>query len=137
MNMETKFEQLEIENGFTLEYYEAIAYLDWCAQEHTKQVMNGEEVSECMEAILEDLYEMKKEIIDKDYGTIEFTECPMSASNINIEPLIAKRTLDYAIEDVAEWVRNNCDLSESVPLIFKDNREQKQLEKYIKEMQEK
>lgn len=134
--MEKKFEQLEIENGFTLEYYEAIAYLDWCAQEHTKQVMNGEEVSECMEAILEDLYEMKKEIIDKGYGTIEFTECPMSASNINIEPLIYKRKLDYAIKDLAEWVMNNCDLSESVPLIFKCNKEQEQLEKYIKEMQE-
>lgn len=136
MNMETKFEQLEIENGFTLEYYEAIAYLDWCAQERTKQVMNGEESAECMEAILEDLYEMKKEIIDKGYGTIEFTECPMSASNINIEPLIYKRKLDYAIKDLAEWVRNNCDLSESVPLIFKSDKAQKQLEKNIKEMQE-
>lgn len=135
--MEKKFEQLEIENGFSLDYYEAIAYLDWCAQEHTKQVMNGEEVSECMEAILEDLYEMKKEIIDKGYGTIEFTECPMSASNINIEPLIAKRTLDYAIEDVAEWAMRNCDLSESVPLIFEENNIQKQFEKYIKEKQEK
>ena len=134
--MEKKFEQLEIENGFTLEYYEAIVYLDWCAQERTKQVMNGVEGSECMDAILEDLYEMKKEIIDKGYGVVEFTECPMSASNSNIEPLVAKRTLDSAIEDLAEWVRNNCDLSESVPLIFKDNREQEQLEKYIKEMQE-
>lgn len=136
MNMEDRFEKLEIENGFTLEYYEAIAYLDWCAQEHTKQVMKGEEGAECIEVIIEDLYEMKKEIIDKGYETIEFIECPMSASNINIEPLISERTLDYAIEDLAEWVMNNCDLSESVPLIFKSDREQKQLEKYIKEMQE-
>lgn len=135
--MEKRFEQLEIENGFTLEYYEAIAYLDWCAQEHTKQIMKGEEGAECIEAILEDLYEMKKEIFENNYGAIEFIECPASASNINIVPLIAKRMLDYAIEDLAEWVMNNCDLSESVPLIFKDNREQKQLEKYIKEMQEK
>lgn len=134
--MEKRFEQLEIENGFTLEYYEAIEYLHWCAQERTKQVMNGEEGSECMEAILEDLYEMKKDIIDKGYGVVQFYECPASASNINIEPLIYKRKLDYAIEDLAEWAMNNCDLSESVPLIFKDNREQKQLEKYIKEMQE-
>ena len=134
--MEKKFEQLEIENGFTLEYYEAIAYLDWCAQEHTKQVMNGEEVSECMEAILEDLYEMKKEIVDKGYGVVQFYECPMSASNINIEPLIYKRKLDYAIENVAEWAMNNCDLSESVPLIFEENNIQKQFEKYIKEKQE-
>lgn len=137
MNMEDRFEKLEIENGFTLEYYEAIAYLDWCAQEHAKQVMKGEEGAECMEAILEDLYEMKKEIVDKGYGIVEFIECPASASNINIKPLIPKLRLDYAIEDLAEWVMNNCDLSESVPLIFKDNREQKQLEKYIKEIQEK
>ena len=134
--MEKKFEQLEIENGFTLEYCEAIAYLDWCAQEHTKQVMKGEEGAECIEAILEDLYEMKKEIIDKGYGTIEFIECPMSASNINIEPLIYKRKLDYAIKDVAEWAMRNCDLSESVPLIFKGNKVQEQFEKYIKEKQE-
>lgn len=134
--MEKRFEQLEIENGFTLEYYEAIAYLDWCAQERTKQVMNGKEGSECMEAILEDLYEMKKDIIDKGYGVVQFFECPASASNINIEPLIYKRKLDYAIENVAEWAMNNCDLSESVPLIFEDNNIQKQFEKYIKEKQE-
>jgi hypothetical protein len=134
--MEKRFEQLEIENGFSLEFSEAIAYLDWCAQEHTKQVMKGEEGAECMEAILEDLFEMKKEIFDNNYGTIEFLECPASASNINIVPLIAKRTLDYAIEDLAEWIMENCDLSESVPLIFKNDKAQKQLEKYIKEMQE-
>lgn len=135
--MENTFRELEIENGFTLKYHEAIAYLDWCAQEHTKQVMNGEEGSGCMEDTLEDLYEMKEEIIDKGYGVVEFIECPASASGINIQPLIAKKTLDYAIEDLAKWVMNNCDLSESVPLIFKGNKEQEQLEKYIKEMQEK
>ena len=135
--MEKRFEQLEIENGFVLEYYEATAYLDWCAQEHTKQVMNGEEGSECMEAILEDLYEMKQEIVNMGYGVVEFTECPASASNISIEPLIPKLRLDYAIKDLAEWVRNNCDLSESVPLIFKGNKEQEQLEKYIKEKENK
>lgn len=133
--MEKRFEKLEIENGFALKNYEAIAYLDWCAQEQTKQVMNGEEGAECIEAILEDLYEMKKEIFENNYGTIEFMECPASASNINIEPLIAKKTLDCAIEDLAEWVMNNCDLSESVPLIFENNNIQKQFEKYIKEKQ--
>ena len=135
--MEKIFEKLEIENGFTLEYYEAIAYLDWCAQEHTKQVMNGEEGSECMEAILEDLYEMKQKIVDKGYGVVEFIECPASASGINIQPFIPKLRLDLAIEDLAEWVMNNCDLSESVPLIFKGNKEQEQLEKYIKEKENK
>ena len=135
--MEKMFEKLEIENGFVLEYYEAIAYLDWCAQEHTKQVMNGANGSEYIEAILKDLYEMKKEIIDKGYGVVEFIECPASASGINIQPLIPKLRLELAIEDLAEWVMNNCDLSESVPLIFKGNKEQEQLEKYIKEKQDK
>ena len=135
--MEKMFEQLEIENGFVLEYYEAIAYLEWCAQEHTKQVMNGEEGSGCMEDTLEDLYEMKQEIVDKGYGVVEFIECPASASGISIVPLIPKLRLDYAIKDLAEWVMNNCDLSESVPLIFKGNKEQEQLEKYIKEKQDK
>lgn len=135
--MEKMFEKLEIENGFVLEYYDAVEYLNWCAQEHTKQVMNGEEGSECIEAILEDLYEMKQEIVDKGYGVVEFIECPASASGINIQPLIPKLRLDLAIEDLAEWVMNNCDLSESVPLIFKGNKEQEQLEKYIKEKQDK
>ena len=135
--MEKIFDKLEIENGFTLEYYEAVAYLEWCAQEHTKQVMNGEEGSGCMEAILEDLYEMKQEIVDKGYGVVKFIECPASASGISIEPLIPKLRLDCAIEDLAEWVVNNCDLSESVPLIFKGNKEQEQLEKYIKEKEDK
>lgn len=135
--MENIFRKLEIENGFVLEYYDAVEYLNWCAQEHVKQVMNGANGSENIEAILKDLYEMKQEIIDKGYGVVEFIESPMSASNINIEPLVAKKTLDYAIEDLAEWVMNNCDLSESVPLIFKSNKEQEQLEKYIKEKQEK
>ena len=135
--MEKIFDKLEIENGFVLEYYEAIAYLEWCAQEHTKQVMNGEECSECMETILEDLYEMKQEIVDKGYGIVEFIECPASASGISIRPLIPKLRLGLAIEDLAEWVMNNCDLSESVPLIFKGNIEQEQLEKCIKEKQDK
>ena len=135
--MEKIFDKLEIENGFVLEYYEAIAYLEWCAQEHTKQVMNGEEGSECMETILEDLYEMKQEIVDKGYGIVEFIECPASASGISIRPLIPKLRLGLAIEDLAEWVMNNCDLSESVPLIFKGNIEQEQLEKCIKEKQDK
>ena len=134
--MEKIFEKLEIENGFVLESYEAIEYLEWCAQEHTKQVMNGEEGSGCMEDTLEDLYEMKQEIIDKGYGVVEFVECPASASGISIQPLIPKLRLDYAIGDLAEWVMNNCDLSESVPLIFEGNKEQEQLEKYIKEKQE-
>lgn len=134
--MEKIFDKLEIENGFTLEYYEAIAYLDWCAQEHTKQVMNGEEGAGYMEDVLEDLYEMKQEIIDKGYGVVEFIECPASASDISIQPLIPKSRLDLAIEDLAEWVMNNCDLSESVPLILKGNKEQEQLEKYIKEKQD-
>ena len=135
--MENIFRKLEIENGFALEYYDAIEYLNWCAQEHTKQVMNGDGGSECIEAILEDLYEMKQEIIDKGYGVVDFTECPASASGISIKPLIPKLRLDLAIEDLAEWVMNNCDLSDSVPLIFKGNKEQEQLEKYIKEKQDK
>ena len=135
--MEKIFDKLEIENGFTLEYYEAIAYLEWCAQEHTKQVMNGEEGSGYIEDVLEDLYEMKQEIVDKGYGVVKINECPASASGISIQPLIPKLRLDCAIEDLAEWVMNNCDLSESVPLIFKGNKEQEQLEKYIKEMENK
>ena len=134
--MENIFRKLDIENGFALEYYDAVEYLNWCAQEHVKQVMNGALSSELIEAILEDLYEMKNEITDKDYRIVEFVECPASASGINIQPLIPKSRLELAIEDLAEWLMNIYGLSESVPLIFKGNKEQEQLEKYIKEKQE-
>lgn len=80
----------DLEKGFVLRYDEAVKYLDAIAIERTKNVMAGVESSECMEGILEDLYEMKKEAVKGDVEYYKFIECPMSASNINIIPMVEK-----------------------------------------------
>ena len=76
--------------GFVLNRKEAINYLDECAQDQTTLVMKGELDSEGMTEILDDLRTMKLDIINHDYEYIKFVECPMSASNINIIPMVEK-----------------------------------------------
>lgn len=82
---------LDIYNGFVLRYDEAVKYLDDIAVEHTMAVMRGEKDSEGMTEILEDLHEMRNEadnISKAEY--FKFVECPMSASNINMIPMVEK-----------------------------------------------
>ena len=81
----------DLENGFVLRYDEAVKYLDDTAIEHTMAVMRGEEDSEGMTEILEDLHEMRNEadnVSKAEY--FKFIECPMSASNINMIPMVEK-----------------------------------------------
>lgn len=125
-----KFEELELESGFTLNGEDAVVYLDWVAMQHTEQVMAGMEATECMDAIFEDLYEMKKDIKQKNYYCVRFFECPMSASGINYEPLIPKSDLNFAITEMAKWIANNLDYP--VPLIFRDEKLQKRLDNEVK-----
>ena len=80
----------DLETGFVLNRKEALGYLDEVAQEQTTLVMNGESDSEGMTEILDDLRTMKQDIIKHDYEYIKFFECPMSASNINITPMVEK-----------------------------------------------
>lgn len=86
----SKFDNLSLEDGFVLERKEAIEFLDDVARQQTEMVMSGMSGSECMDAILEDLYEMKRDIITHDSEYIKFFECPMSASNINMIPMVEK-----------------------------------------------
>lgn len=82
---------LDIYNGFVLRYDEAVKYLDDIAVEHTMAVMRGEEDSDGMTEILKDLHEMRNEadnISKAEY--FKFVECPMSASNINMIPMVEK-----------------------------------------------
>lgn len=81
---------LDLEQGFVLRDSEAIDYLTSVAVEHAKEVMAGNEGSEGMTEILDDLYTMKQDIMNHDYEYIKFVECPMSASNINIIPMVEK-----------------------------------------------
>lgn len=130
--MEKKFEQLEIENGFVLNQVEAINYLDWVARTHADQIMQGDEVVENVTELFDDLKEMRDEILQRNYDWVEFVECPASASGMCIEHLVRETELKYMIEDVTEWVLNNCN-TDDIPLIFKAKRDQALLERYIKE----
>lgn len=80
----------DLEKGFVLRDSEAIDYLTSVAVEHAKEIMAGNEGSECMTEIFDDLYMMKQDIMKHDYEYIKFVECPMSASNINIIPMVEK-----------------------------------------------
>lgn len=82
---------LDIYNGFVLRYDEAVKYLDDIAVEHTMAVMRGEEDSDGMTEILEDLHEMRNEADNMSKAEyFKFVECPMSASNINMIPMVEK-----------------------------------------------
>lgn len=129
-----KFEELNIENGFTLDQEDAIKYLEWVAENHARAIMSGVEDAENIEAVFDDLKAMKDDIIRHNHEHIEFVECPASGSGIDIAPLIGETELRYAIEDMAEWVLNNCtNLPEDTPLIFKSKKDQALLERIIKE----
>ena len=81
---------LDLERGFVLRGDEAVKYLEAVAKDHTMAVMNGEEDSEGMTEVLDDLAFMKKDITKHDYEYVKFIECPMSASGINVIPMIEK-----------------------------------------------
>ena len=134
--MEKEFEQLSIENSFTLSQVKALNYLDYVARQHVEQVLAGEEDYMGMTELLEDITEMKRDIATHDYEFVKFVQCDMSASKICIIPMIEAQELKEAIEDLTEWVLNNCDTSETIPLIFSRNSNQAMLEKLIKERSE-
>lgn len=131
--MKNEFEQLDIENSFVLSQVKALDYLDYVARQHVEQVLAGEEDYTGIEALLEDITEMKRDIATHGYEFVKFVQCDMSASKICIMPMIEEQELKEAIEDLTEWVLNNCDTSETIPLIFSRNSNQAMLEKFIKE----
>ena len=80
----------DLERGFVLRYDEAMKYLHDCAVAHVEQIINGEEDIAGIEQIIDDLYTMRLDIQTHVYEYIKFVECPMSASNINIIPMVEK-----------------------------------------------
>lgn len=135
--MEEKFKELDVDFGsFTLDEINALNYLDYIARQHVEQVLAGEEDYMGIEALIEDIVEMKNDIIEHGYEFVKFVKCDMSASQMCIVPMIEERKLEEAIEDVAEWANNNCN-AEDTPLIFKAKKDQALFEKLLKEMQEK
>ncbi len=132
--MEERFKDLDVSyRSFVLDQTNALNYLDYVARQHLEQVLNGEEDYEGMTEMLEDITEMKKDITKHDYEFIKFVECPMSASQLNILPVVEEQELLEAIEDLTEWVLQNCNIDEGVPLIFGRKRHQAILEQFVKE----
>lgn len=132
--MDKKFDELDVDFGsFTLDKVNALNYLDYVARTHVEQVLAGEEDCMGMTELLEDITEMKRDIATHDYEFVKFVQCDMSASKMCIIPMIEAQELKEAIEDLTEWVLNNCDTSETIPLIFSRNSNQAMLEKFIKE----
>lgn len=132
--MEEKFKDLDVAFGsFTLDQVKALNYLDYVARQHLEQVLAGEEDHFKIEALIEDIIEMKSDITKHDYEFVKFVASPMSASQLDIIPMIEGQELLEAIEDLTEWVLQNCNIDEGVPLIFMNKRHQAMLEQFVKE----
>lgn len=61
-----------------------------------------------------------KDITDSEAEFIAIRECPMTATNITIEPLMRTSVRDYLLDQVAAWSLNACDIAsdEDIPQIF-------------------
>ena len=134
--MEKEFEQLNIEDGFVLRPIKAMRYLDYIAQQHVDKVLTDKEDCIGMTELFEDIVEMKRDIAIHDYEFVKLVQCDTCASKVDIVPMIEAQELKEAIEDLTEWVLNNCDTSETIPMIFSRNSSQAMLEKFIKERKE-
>lgn len=131
--MEEKFKGLDVAFGsFTLDQVNALNYLDYVARQHLEQILIGEEDNEGTTEYVEDIMEMKRDITKHDYEFVKFVSSPMSASQIDIIPMIEEQELKEAIEDLTEWVLNNCN-TDDMPLIFMKKKHQAMLEQFIKE----
>lgn len=84
------YEELDPEEGVVLNQYNALGYLKWLADEYMKQAFDDIYDYEINVEQLKDIFEMYKEIKDKDYHWVKFDSHPMSASNIVITEMVAK-----------------------------------------------
>lgn len=131
--MEEKFKDLDVAFGsFTLNQVEALNYLDYVARQHLEQILIGEEDNEGTTEYIEDIMEMKRDIVKHDYEFVKFVSSSMSASQLDIIPMIEEQELKEAIEDLTEWVLNNCN-TDDMPLIFMRKKHQAMLEQFVKE----
>ena len=134
MQLEEMFKKLDVsERSFTLSGWEATNYLNYVARTKVEQILCGEEDTSGATEMLEDITEMKREIEKNDYECVKFVECEMSASGICILPMIEEQELKEAIEDLADWVLNNCDSCAPPPLVFTQKKHQDMLDKFVEE----
>ena len=84
------YEDLDLDASVVLNQYNALGYLKWAADEYLRQAFEDIYDYEIIVEQLKDIFEMYKEIKDKDYHWVKFDSCPMSASNIMIAEMVAK-----------------------------------------------
>lgn len=86
------FTKLDITEGFVLAQGRAIEYLKWIAEETVSQAIDNpiELDYENASEIIKDVMLMGREILDRNFEWIKFSECPMSASGIMIKPMVEK-----------------------------------------------
>lgn len=69
---------------------QAVKFLDDTAHEHIDLIMAGEDDAEGIEEIIEDLRDMKDEIVRKGWAWVLIREHPMSASGIVVNEMIER-----------------------------------------------
>lgn len=84
------YEDLDLDVSVVLNQYNALGYLKWLAEEYLRQTFDDIYDYEINVEQLKDIFEMYKEIRDKDYHWVKFDSCPMSASNVMITEMAEK-----------------------------------------------
>lgn len=83
-NDKKRFDDFSLDGG-VMDTTNTIKYLYYCAELAIEQGLNGETDHEAVGETVKDLMEMAQEVSDKNSVNYwKITECPMSASNINI-----------------------------------------------------
>ena len=83
-NDKKRFDDFSLDGG-VMDTTNTIKYLYYCAELAIEQGLNGETDHEAVGETVKDLMEMAQEASDKNSVNYwKITECPMSASNINI-----------------------------------------------------
>lgn len=80
----------ELADEFVLDKKYALKYLRYCVDVIAECGFRDEQDSECVGDIIEDLTDMALRIQKEDWDYIRFSECPMSASGLNVAPMVEK-----------------------------------------------
>lgn len=82
----------ELADEFVLDQKYALKYLRYCVDIVVECGFKDEQDSECVGSVVEDLIDLALRIQKEDLQYIKFSECPMSASGINIMPMVEKES---------------------------------------------
>ena len=78
------------DGDFVLDQRHALKYLRYCADMVVECGFKDEQDSECVGGIVEDIIDLALRITKENLDFVKFVECPMSASGLNIVPMVEK-----------------------------------------------